>query len=351
MKPWSETMEKPVKVALVGLGFMGKTHLGVYQKLSGVEVAAMCDASRKNLEFAKLETSGNIQTATGAIDLGDVRKYTDYAELLAAGGFDFVDICSPTHLHAEQTITALDAGYNVLCEKPMALSVQETERILEKVKRSGKLFSVAQCLRYWPAYSEVKKLINSGAYGKVKSAEFARFSAPPRWASSDWLRVGALSGNAALDLHIHDVDMVLHLFGVPQAVRSNGIFENDGSISHISTLYTYPDLLVQATGGWICSDSFGFTMRAFYILENATIELDFSKSPAVTVFPNGDAKYALPLPEGDGYYFELKDFVEGIRKGNLSGIVTGRSAADSVRVCLLEIESARARREITLGSS
>jgi predicted dehydrogenase len=343
-------MEKKVKVALVGLGFMGKTHLGVYQKLPGVEVAAMCDVSRKNLELSKLETGGNIRTAAGEIDLGGVRKYTDYAELLAAGGFDFVDICSPTHLHAEHAIKALDAGYNVLCEKPMALSVQDTEKMLERVERSGKLFSVAQCLRFWPAYSEVRKLIDSGTHGKVKSAEFARFSAPPRWASGDWLRVGALSGNAALDLHIHDVDMILHLFGAPEAVRSNGIFENDGSISHISTLYTYPGLLVQASGGWICSDSFGFTMRAFYILEGATIELDFSKSPVVTVFPNGGTRYALPLPDGDGYYFELKDFVEGIRKGKLSGIVTGRSAADSVKLCLLEIESARERKELTLRS-
>ena len=117
-------------------------------------------------------------------------------------------------------------------------------------------------------------------------------------------------------------------------------------MSHIATVYTYDDFVVSSTGGWICSDSFGFNMRAFFVLENATIEMDFSKDPVVMVCPQGEEKYALPLPDGDGYYHELHDFIAGIERGQLSGIVTPESAADSVRICLEEIRSVQENTEI-----
>ena len=330
-----------VKIAVVGLGFMGKTHIGAYQKIPGAEVVALCDARRENLAVTNLESGGNIASASGPVDLSRARTYADYSEMLAAGGFDVVDICAPTFLHADYAVRALGAGFHVFCEKPMALSNAETERMLAAVRKTGRLFSVGQCLRFWPAYAELKRLVDSGRFGKVRYAELARFGSPPRWATGNWMSESRLSGNAALDLHIHDVDMILYLFGAPRAVQSHGIVEKDGSISQIATFYEYPDVVVQAVGGWICSRSFGFTMRALLILERATIELDFTKSPALTVCPDNEARHAPDLPEGDGYFHELRDFVDGVAKGRLSGIVTGESAAQAVRLCLREIESAR----------
>lgn len=335
-----------VKVALSGVGFMGKTHLGVYQKLGNVEVVALNDVRKANTEITSLDAGGNIKASSGAIDLSRTRKYTDFAAMLKDGGFDFVDICLPTFLHAEYSIKALEAGYHVFCEKPMALSQAETSAMLASVKSSGKLFSVGQCLRFWPAYVEVKRLIDSGDYGKVKYAEFARFSAPPTWGWEDWLFDAKRSGNAALDLHVHDADMLLHLFGNPVSLRSSGVVEKDGGVSHIATLYSYPGFTAASTGGWICSDSFGFNMRAFFVLEGATIELDFSKEPLLSLCPKGGKKAAVPLAEGDGYFHELGDFVAGIQAGRLSGRVTGASAAESVRLALTEIESVRQGKEL-----
>jgi predicted dehydrogenase len=335
-----------VKVALSGIGFMGKTHLGVYQKLGSVEIVALNDIRKENTEITRLESGGNIQTASDAIDLSRTRKYMDFGRMLKDGGFDFVDICLPTFLHAAYSVKALEAGFHVFCEKPMALTRDETDMMLRAVKKSGKLFSVGQCLRFWPAYVEVKKLIDSGGYGKVKYAEFARFSAPPTWGWDNWLLDGKRSGNAALDLHVHDVDMLLFLFGKPSSVRSQGVEERDGSVSHIASVYSYPGFAAASTGGWICSDSFGFNMRAFFVLEGATIELDFSKDPAVALYPKGGAKTPVPLGEGDGYYHELADFTAGIAAGKLSGTVTGDSAADSVKLALTEIESVKKGKEL-----
>jgi len=335
-----------VKVAICGIGFMGKTHLGIYQKLHNVEIVALNDIRRESMEITKLDAGGNIQTSSDAIDLSRVRKYTDFNAMLKDGGFDFVDICLPTYLHAEYSIGALKAGYHVFCEKPMALTAEEADRMLKAVQDSGKLFSVGQCLRFWPAYGEAKKIIDSKKYGAVKYAEFARFSNPPTWGWDGWLLDGKRSGNAALDLHVHDVDTILYFFGKPKSVKSNGVVEKDGSVSHIASLYSYPNFVVASTGGWICTDSFGFNMRAFIVLERATIELDFSKDPILTVAPQGGKKEAVPLPQGDGYYHELVDFTKGIEGGKLSGTVTGASAAESVKLTLTEIESVKKQTEL-----
>ncbi len=336
-----------VKVALVGLGFMGKMHLSVYSKLENVKLVAMCDVDEDALNL-KTRGGGNIAVGDLDIDLSRVKKYTDYDKMLEDGGFDFVDICLPTYLHADFSIRAMEAGYHVFCEKPLSNKVEDAKKVVDKAKETGKLFSVGQCLRYWPMYTEVKRIIDTGKYGKVRYAEFGRFSMTPTWTWKNWILDGSLSGNAALDLHVHDVDMILFLFGFPKSVRSRGIMERDGSISHISTIYSYDDKLVTSTGGWICTDSFGFNARAFYILEKATIELDISKDPVVMVYPDDGEKYPLALPDGDGYYYELKDFAEGVERGELSGIVTPESAYDSVKLCLAEIESVKRKEEIEL---
>lgn len=337
-----------VRIAITGLGFMGKTHLGIYQKLPNAEVVALCDIRPEKLDMTSLDGGGNIQASSGAIDTSAMKKYADFGAMLKDGGFDVVDICLPTFLHAEYTVKALESGFNVFCEKPMALDVKGTEAMLNAVKQTGKFFSVGQCLRYWPAYVEIKKLMDSGKYGAVKYAEFARFSNTPRWGWNNWLLDEKLSGCAALDLHVHDVDTMLFFFGSPSRVRAVGAIDKDGSIPHIAAVYHYDKYAVAATGGWICSDTFGFNMRAFFVLEHATIEMDFSKLPVVMVYPQDAEKYALPLPDGDGYFYELKDFVEGIERGKLSGIVTGESAAESVRICLEEIRSVKENREIEL---
>jgi len=183
----------------------------------------------------------------------------------------------------------------------------------------------------------------------VRYAEFGRFSNPPVWGWDGWLLDSKRSGNAALDLHVHDVDMILYLFGKPSKVSSVGSKDPDGGISHIATTYAYKDFAVASTGGWRCTDSFGFNMRFFIIMEKATLEVDLSKSPDLVLCPEGKKKTKVKYEAGDGYFHELKDFVAGIAKGKLSGVVTGESAAEAVKLTLNEIESVNKGKEIKIS--
>lgn len=107
-----------VRVAISGLGFMGKTHLAAYLKLPDVQVVALCDSRKENLEIADLESGGNLRTASGPIDVTGVQKYVDYGTMLSEGGFNFVDLCLPTFLHADLTVDSLNAGYHFSARSP-----------------------------------------------------------------------------------------------------------------------------------------------------------------------------------------------------------------------------------------
>ena len=339
-------MDKVVRIAVVGLGFMGKTHLGVYDALPNAQITAVCDKNPQNLDITTLNAGGNIDSSGGDIDLSKVTKYTNFDDLLVAGGFDAVDITLPTDFHSEYVSRALKAGYHVFVEKPLAMDVESSELLVKITEETGLVCSVGHCLRFWPLYTEVKRIIDSGDYGAVRHAEFGRYSPPPGWAADGWVGDSSRSGNASLELHIHDTDMVLFLFGPPQSVRSVGISDGKGYFSHISTLYTYPDISVTSTGGWAFSPDYPFSMRALYALEKATIEMDTRFDPPVKIYPFNGESYPLDLPPGDGYRHEIADFLLRCEIGQNSDIVSSRVSAESVRLTHCEIQSAREGREI-----
>ena len=338
-----------VRVAVAGVGFMGKTHLGIYGSLPNVEVTALCDEQKQRLDVNGSAVEGNIAVGGIDADLSGAARYTSFDEMIRAGGFDVVDLCLPTYLHADFSVQALRAGYHVFCEKPMALNERETGRVIDTVRETGKLFRVGQCLRFWPVYVEMRKIVASGEYGRVLAADFSRFSSTPGWSADSWILDLSRSGGAALDLHIHDTDTVLWFFGIPKSVRSQGVHAKDGGVSHITTLYQYADTVVSSTGGWICTDSFGFKMKAMLILEGATIEMDSSQAQPLLLHPAEGESRAVPMAEGDGYYHELVDFVAGIEAGALGADLTPEDAAASVHVCRSEIESLTEGREISIS--
>ncbi|TVR70492.1 MAG: gfo/Idh/MocA family oxidoreductase, partial [Spirochaetaceae bacterium] len=249
----------------------------------------------------------------------------------------------------EYAVQALEAGYHVFCEKPLARSMEDASKITEAARRTGRFVAVGQCLRFWPAYTEAKKIIESGTYGAVRHAEFARYSPPATWAIDNWLAESKKSGNAALDLHVHDVDMIVFLFGKPTSLRSVGIPDGAGSFSHISTVYSYPDKSVLSTGGWAFPPSYPFNMIARWVMEKGAMELDFSRESVLTLYPESGEPKPVPLPPGDGYFHELQDFVTRVETGKAPDVVSADNAAASLEVTLLEIESARTGKEVSLA--
>ena len=272
--------------------------------------------------------------------------YAGFEEMISAGGFDVVDICLPTALHSATAVLALDAGYPVLCEKPLSLDLERCHRVIEAASRSNRTVAVAHCLRFWPAYATTKRLIDSGRFGRVLHADLSRFSPTPDWASNNWLLDPNESGGAALDFHIHDADMILDLFGPPEGVYSRGLSSERRGVYHLTSLYRYPDFVAVATGGWTASSSYGMRMEARLLLEEATVEVRPLEDPAVTVYPNEGAAFTLEDASGEGYLPLLSAFTAAVDTGDFTGLVTADEGARAVALCLAEIQSVREAREI-----
>ena len=146
-------MEK-VRFAVVGVYSIAKRHIEGIHNNKQAELIAVCDIVE---EYAK----------KCAEDNGLDKYYLDYDQMLADGGFDCVVICTPDQVHAEQAVKALNAGYHVLCEKPLAMKVEDVAAIVEAAKKSNKKFMVGQVCRKTPSFIAAKQLVDAGEIGDL----------------------------------------------------------------------------------------------------------------------------------------------------------------------------------------
>src|SRR5688500_9511994 len=165
-----------IGVGIIGAGFMGRNHFNQYEKLKeSATVVALCDkeADRRVGDWSSV--GGNIADKTGSKrDLGNIKPYVEWQDMLADPKVDLVDICVPTFVHKQIATAALKAGKHVLCEKPMGLSVEDCDEMIAAAKSSKGRFMVAQVIRFWPEYVYLKRTIDGRALGELKALHLRR---------------------------------------------------------------------------------------------------------------------------------------------------------------------------------
>ncbi len=324
-------------IALIGCGAMGITHLYCYAEMKDrVRIVAIAEGNAERFKAAK-EVLGY-----------DFTGYLSIDELLENEKPDMVDICLPTFLHCKYAVAAMEKGIKVLLEKPVCLKPEEAEIILETKKRTGVELQVAHAVRFFKEYAYVKKQIDSGKFGKVKSGTFWRFSGYPSWspAITDYKK----SGTVALDMHIHDVDYIRYLMGSePEKVRSTASRNSQGVISHIFSTYEFGDAVISAESGWDLPESYPFTADFQVMAENAAFVY---KDGVLTVYPEDGEPYVpdievkwtttmknnANLTEAEGYYLELAYFIDEVMIGGKKGVVDAEDAVKTFRLVMKEID-------------
>ena len=347
-----KTISSPAKVnvAVVGLGFMGITHLKAYQKIRGARIVAVCDSVRQPVNGVLAGVQGNISDSD-ALDLGrKLKVYRQLDELLADPDIDLVDLCVPTPLHVPLTIAALKSGKHVVCEKPLARSTADARKIVNAARDAKGFLLPAMCMRFWPGWSWLKEAVDDGRFGKVLAARFRRVSESPGWSKDSYFN-GAQSGGALLDLHIHDTDFVQFLFGPPKSVFSSGLSRFSGAIDHLVTQYEVDSgAVVSAEGSWLMTSGYGFNMSYTINFEKATVDFDITRGKeALKVCEDGRKPKTIRCKEGDGYEGELRHMVDSIREGKAPTIVTPQDALNAVRICEAEEKSIRLGRPVRLA--
>lgn len=227
---------EPVKIALIGYGGMGKTHIDNIQTMDGVRVSDICTLNTD--AQAEIEALG-------------ATYYADYAQMLRESQADVVLVCTPTHLHTQQVRQALLAGKHCICEKPLCLSAREAEALFDLARKQGVHLYVAHLLLFWEEYMALTELVRSGRYGRVLDMELHRLSERPAWSSTGWLFEREKSGLIPFDLHIHDLYFLISLFGKPRIGHvQHGGRAQAGYDEYLRVNYEYPDLTACAEASW-----------------------------------------------------------------------------------------------------
>ena len=211
-----------IKFAIVGCGRIAQRHAEHISKRG--QLIAVCDIIQENAD--------QLAATYGAT------AYTNYADMLSnERGIDVLAICSPNGLHAQHAIEALKAGYHVLCEKPMGLTVKECGEMIQTAERANKrLFAIKQN-RYNPPVAAVKELIDRGKLGKVLSLQLSCFwNRNTDYYANSWKGTKDLDGGTLFTQFSHFIDLLYWLIGdVDEVAAYMGNFAHDGIIEFEDT--------------------------------------------------------------------------------------------------------------------
>lgn len=206
-----------IRFALVGCGRIGQRHA---QHISNNGIlSAVCDTDSK-----KAEALGQQYNARYFSSLDDLLKNEKEIDLVA--------ICSPNGLHAEHTIKALSAGYHVLCEKPMALSVHDCGEMIKKAEMANRRLFIVKQNRFNPPVEAVKKVIDEGRLGKIFSIQLSCFwNRNSDYYKDSWKGTKQLDGGTLYTQFSHFIDLLYWIIGDVKSVHSfTGNFAHKGVI-------------------------------------------------------------------------------------------------------------------------
>jgi predicted dehydrogenase len=326
-----------LRVGIIGAGLMGTLHAAGWAKTPASLTAIYANVPEKVRQLAHEYGTQAADSLEALIDAVDI-----------------VDICTPTHLHYEMVLKAAAAGKHIVCEKPLARTVEQAEQMIAVCREAAVKLLVAHVVRFFPEYAQAKAIVDRGEIGRVGVVRLRRVSALPTWSEDNWLMDEGKSGGMLLDLMVHDFDYARWVAGEVESVFARHVRRvlpdeprdyalvilrhTSGALSHVEGGWAYPAgmfrtaLEIAGSGGLIEHPS-GSSVP-LYIALTQTEDTEGSGVPTS------------PLIE-DPYVTEIKHFYDVIANGT-EPRVTAADGLAALRIGLAAIESARTGHRVTL---
>ena len=316
-----------MKVGIIGMGFMGVTHFNGWRATPVEQIGVYSTQYREKLDPS-------------------IKQYDSIDALIT--DVDVVDICTPTHTHHELVLKVAKAGKHIVCEKPLARTVQQAQEMLEACDKAGVKLLVAHVVRFFPEYALAKQTVDNGDIGDVAVIRLTRASFKPASANS-WFHDHEKSGGMMLDLMIHDFDYARWVAGDVERVFAkntlNHVKDADGDYS-IVMLRHKNGALSNIEGGWAYPKPLFRTALEIAGSEGLIEHPQGSSVPLGIHLKNtnsGDqpdiAVPLSPLAE-DPYVTEIKHFYRVLTEG-IAPIVTAQDALEALKIALASIQSAK----------
>ncbi|MCL5098821.1 MAG: Gfo/Idh/MocA family oxidoreductase [Candidatus Omnitrophica bacterium] len=175
---------KRITVGIIGIGAMGSGHVRRVAGDPGFRVLAVCDVDRVRRENAQETVNGMYAAERSSGSYHGCAAYNDYREVLARPDIDAVVIATPDHWHSLQSIDAAKAGKDIYCEKPISVTIEESRRVVETVRRYGRVFQTGTQYRSIPTIRQVCQFVRNGGLGQVKTV-FTLLNNLSGWIRSD----------------------------------------------------------------------------------------------------------------------------------------------------------------------
>lgn len=318
-----------LRVAVLGAGFMGGTHGRAMRNIPGVEIAGIYGLSDTRVVplAEELETTWT----------------TDWQKLVNDPNVDAVDICLPGPQHREVTEAAIAAGKHVLLEKPIALTLEDANALVELASTTNLTFMIAHVCRFWAEYEEIHRRVASGDYGKPVSALAYRRQPFPAW--SALFSKADLTGGGVMDMMIHDYDALNWILGTPRNVVSRGRHNpRSGGYDQVQVMIDYGSASGLVDGGMMMPESYPFTAVLHVLCEAGAFEYTFRAGGRsveaagglneLVFYPNDGSPQILEVEQKDPYGAEIAYFAECAAAGRQVTRATPAESLDALRVAL-----------------
>lgn len=316
-----------LRVAVIGVGLMGRNHARIYSELDSVDLVAVADPDTK--------------ATTSVATRHEAHQYADFKAMLAAESLDMVSVTVPTALHYEVAEEVVGSGVNLLIEKPIASTVADAERIVQLAHEKGVLLGVGHVERFNPIVTEMKRRLDLGELGRVLQTTIRRFGPFPE-------RVKDMG--VFLDLATHDIDVMYYLTSSEvERISSESAqvlhgqhedlavsllrFEN-GVIGVLIENWLSPtkvrDIMVNGERGMYHAD---FLTQDFYFYENNYTAVEWDSLQVFRGMSEGDmVRYRIDRDEP--LRLELEAFARAVETGE-PFLVTGEDGLRAMRLALL----------------
>ncbi|WP_251552231.1 Gfo/Idh/MocA family protein [Neobacillus muris] len=317
------------RILLIGAGTMGMEHAAHYYSMEDVHVVGIVDVRTEQA-----------QKIIGQHDTKIFSSVEEAVEQLEK--IDVVDICVPTFLHKEYVLKAADNGIDIICEKPLAYTLQDAREMIDFCKEKQVRLFVGHVVRFFPQYAQARELVINGTIGDIGIVRTKRGgNFPAGW--SDWYADQSKSGGVILDLIIHDFDFLRWIFGDVERVYAKGLAER--KLEHLDyalvTVTFKSGVIAHVEGTWAHQT---FSSQFEFAGKSGIIEYDSLKEEPVllSVRQSNERKDGVAVPQSplkkSPYYSELEHFLHCL-KTNETPLVTAEDAYKAMEISAAALQS------------
>lgn len=324
-----------LRLAVVGLGKMGISHLSMINAHPDVELAAICDSTGYMLDVLNKYTG--------------IKTYNNYDKLLAEVQLDAIILVTPSNLHADMVRKALDRGIHVFCEKPFTLDAAQSKELAKLADSRGLVNQVGYHYRFVGAFQEVKRLLDAQAIGEVShvlAEAYGPVVLKPK--GSTWRNQRDAGGGCLYDYAAHPINLLNWYFGAPEVTRGtllNSVFSADTDDEVYSTLVFANGLSAQLSVNW--SDESQRKMSTKLTLwgtkgriyaDRQEVQVYLREPPKnLPGYDKGwNVRYTTELTDpvwfylrGEEYSAQLDYFVKAVQSKSVTNINSFKSAAET----------------------